>query len=74
MYEEPVHPPNLWLEQDPLQHEAVDEIYRANIRRLVERGAFTPPAHAFPGARFLAPSADPGAADWDAVRQLWAGE
>ena len=31
MYEQPVHPANLWLEQDPLQHEAVDEVYRGNI-------------------------------------------
>ena len=26
----------------------VDEIYRANIGRLVARGSFTPPARAFP--------------------------
>ena len=74
MYEQPVHPPNLWLEQDPLQHEAVDEIYRGNIERLVERGAFTPPARAFPGCRFLPPSRDPADADWDNVKQLWADE
>ena len=31
MYEEPVHPKNLWLDTDPQQHADVDEIYRANI-------------------------------------------
>jgi predicted amidohydrolase len=74
MYAQPVHPPNLWLEQDPLQHEAVDEIYRGNIERLVERGAFTPPARAFPGCRFLPPSRNPADAGWESVKQLWAGE
>ena len=74
MYAQPVHPPNLWLEQDPLQHEAVDHVYRANIERLVERGAFTPPANAFPGCRFLPPSRNPADADWENVKQLWADE
>ena len=57
MYEQPVHPPNLWLEQDPLQHEAVDEVYRANIERLIERGAFTPPGARLP--RLPLPAAQP---------------
>jgi beta-ureidopropionase len=72
MYDEPVHPPNLWLEQDPLQHEAVDEVYRGNIGRLIERGAFTPPARTFPGCRFLPPSRNPADAEWESVKQLWA--
>jgi beta-ureidopropionase len=74
MYERPVHPPNLWLEQDPLQHDAVDQVYRGNIERLIERGAFTPPAHAFPGCRFLPPSRNPADADWENVKQLWADD
>ena len=41
MYEQPIHPKNLWLEQDPLPHEKVDEIYRENIRCLIKRGSFT---------------------------------
>ena len=44
MYEEPIHPKNLWMERDPMSHAEVDEVYRGNIDRLVERGAFTPPA------------------------------
>jgi beta-ureidopropionase len=74
MYEQPVHPSNLWLEQDPLQHEAVDDVYRGNIERLIERGAFTPPARAFPGCRFLPPSRNPADADWENVKQLWSDE
>ena len=42
MYEEPIHPNNLWLEQDPKRHGEVDEVYRANIKRLIARGTFTP--------------------------------
>src|SRR5919197_869876 len=52
MYEAPIHPKNLWLEQDPASHAEVDEVYRANIRRLIDRGSYTPPANEFEGARF----------------------
>lgn len=71
VYEEPVHPKNLWLNAEPLQHADVDEIYRANIGRLVARGSFTPPAQAFPGARYIAPTESPDEADWEHVRSLW---
>jgi len=71
MYEEPVHPKNLWLDAEPLQHADVDEVYRANIDRLVARGSFTRPARAFPGARYIAPAESPEEADWDHVRSLW---
>lgn len=50
MYDEPIHPKNLWLDQEPVLHAEADEIYRANIARLIERGAYAPPAHRFPGA------------------------
>ena len=71
MYEDPIHPRNLWLEQDPLPHAAVDEVYRDNIGRLVERGAWTPPSQSAPGARYLPPSTDPADATWERVRELW---
>jgi beta-ureidopropionase len=71
MYEEPVHPRNLWLNDDPQQHADVDEIYRANIGRLIARGSFTPPARAFPGARYIAPAESPEETDWEQVRSLW---
>jgi len=71
MYEEPVHPKNLWLDDEPRQHADVDEIYRANIDRLVARGSFTRPAQAFPGARYIAPAESPDEADWENIRSLW---
>jgi hypothetical protein len=52
-------------------HMARSEIYRANIRRLVARGSFTPPARTFPGARFIPPSDSPDETGWDQVRGLW---
>lgn len=69
LYEQPIHPANLWLERDPDRHAEVDEVYRANIQRLIERGTFTPPAHDFPGARYI-PAGD-GDEDWDTVSELW---
>jgi hypothetical protein len=71
MYSEPVHPRNLWLNDEPLQHADVDEIYRANIARLIARGSFTPPARAFPRARFIPPGDSPDDNDWEQVRGLW---
>jgi predicted amidohydrolase len=52
MYEQPIHPKNLWLTSEPRPHREVDEIYRANIRRLVDRGTWTRPAVEHPGCRF----------------------
>jgi len=71
MYEEPIHPANLWLERDPAQHAEVDEVYRANIRRLIERGSYTPPAVSFAGVRYIAAGEDSEQAAWSAVRELW---
>jgi len=73
MYDQPIHPKNLWLEQDPWRHEKVDEIYRANIRRLIERGTYTRPAHDFPGCRYQAASEDSADEDWEAMKTLWEG-
>jgi predicted amidohydrolase len=70
MYEQPIHPKNLWLRDEPKSHAEVDEIYRANIRRLVERGAWTAPAYEHPGCRYQ-PAGDDGET-WEEVRQrLW---
>jgi len=71
MYEEPIHPANLWLERDPAGHAEVDEVYRGNIARLQARGTYTPPARPHAGVRYLAPSADPAETDWENVKTLW---
>jgi len=69
MYEKPIHPRNLWLEREPLHHAEVDEIYRGNIRKLMERGAFTPPCHQAEGARCQSPPADEE--EWREIQKLW---
>ena len=51
----------------PASHAEVDEVYRGNIRRLVERGSYTPPAGSFQGVRYI-PAGD---ARWQEVRELW---
>ena len=71
MYDAPIHPANLWLEQDPQTHAEVDEVYRANIARLVERGTFTLPAHRHPGARYVPMDESTPAEAWEAARSLW---
>jgi predicted amidohydrolase len=71
MYDEPVHPKNLWLKDEPLGHADVDEVYRANIRRLIARGSFTPPARSFPGARYIPAGDSPEEEEWENLRDLW---
>jgi hypothetical protein len=75
MYETPIHPKNLWMEQDPRSHAEVDEVYRANIDRLVALGAYTRPATTFEGARYfpMDPELSPAEA-WKVARELWADE
>lgn len=69
MYGRTVHPKNLWMNQDPLRHEEVDKIYRENIQRLVDMGAWTPPADKFQGAHFQ-PASDEEMS-WEDIKQLW---
>lgn len=68
MYEQPIHPANL---RDPEGHAEVDEIYRDNIRMLVRRGGFTPPATPAPGAHYVPPGDGPAQVAWSTVRELW---
>ena len=66
MYEKPIHPKNLWLEEVPKHHGEVDEIYRSNIRKLQERGTYTPPCHDFKGAYCQSPATNE--TEW---KKLW---
>jgi predicted amidohydrolase len=70
MYEKPIHPKNLWLKDEPRSHAEVDEIYRANIRRLQERGTWTKPAYDHPRCRYQ-PSGDDGESWEDVKKRLW---
>jgi predicted amidohydrolase len=69
MYEKPIHPKNLWLEEEPRHHAEVDEIYRANIRKLQERGTYTPPSHDFEGAYCQSPATNKK--EWKKLKKLW---
>jgi beta-ureidopropionase len=69
MYEKPIHPKNLWLNQDPLHHAEVDEIYRQNIRRLIQRGTYTLPASSFKGAHYQSKATTARA--WRKLKSLW---
>jgi beta-ureidopropionase len=71
MYDQPIHPKNLWLSNDPSHHADVDEVYRDNIKRLIERGTFTPPATAFPGAQFQSMGGSAPAEEWERTKRLW---
>jgi predicted amidohydrolase len=73
MYDRPLHPRNLWLDREPPGNEEIDDIYRGNIRKLIERGAYTPPAHSHPGCRFIPGALDPADDDWENARRLWDG-
>lgn len=72
MYQEPIHPKNLWLERDPAHHNEVDRIYRANIDRLYKRGTWTQPHHQFEGAKLL-PEGDQGTDEtkWREIKSMW---
>lgn len=72
MYDQPIHPKNLWMTRDPAHHAEVDDVYRANIDRLVQRGSWTLPHHAAPGARYVpAAPVDPAEA-WEEAKAMWA--
>lgn len=69
MYEKPIHPKNLWLKNDPRHHEEVDEIYRANIKNLIDRSAYTLPGNTFKGAYCQSPRTSEE--EWLKLKGLW---
>jgi len=71
MYDKPIHPKNLWLNQAPWNHERVDKVYRDNIKKLIERGTYTRPANDFPGARFQPSSTSAEELKWNNIKKLW---
>lgn len=72
MYANPIHPKNLWMEQDPQHHNEVDKVYRANIESLYERGTWTRPHVQYRGAQLM-PEGDAGmnAQQWHEAKQMW---
>jgi len=75
MYEKPIHPKNMWLKKDPLQHEEHDEIFRQNIKTLQDRGVYTAPSKCYQGSQFIHPMKDRKMRAWEKVKELfWGGE
>ncbi|MBT4520144.1 MAG: hydrolase [Halieaceae bacterium] len=72
MYSKSIHPPNLWLDQDPLNHNEVDKVYRRNIESLYERGTWTRPHLEHEGAKLM-PEGDSGtnAEQWAEMKEMW---
>jgi len=72
MYEQPIHPKNLWLNQEPKHHAEVDDIYRENIEKLYQRGTWTRPAMTYDGARLATDEEDVPKPSWQELKQqLW---
>ena len=74
MYEKPIHPKNMWIDKEPLQHEDHDKIFRQNIKRLQERGVYTPPAKHYAGSKFIHPVKDRKMRAWEKMRDLFWGK
>ena len=69
MYDEPIHPKNLWLNDEPKTHTEVDEVYRQNIQRLIDRGTYTEPYLKFEGCRN---QCEPTTVEeWREISKLW---
>ena len=74
MYEKPIHPKNMWIDKEPLQHEDHDKIFRQNIKRLQERGVYTAPAKQYEGSKFIHPVKDRKMRAWEKMRDLFWGK
>ena len=74
MYDEPIHPKNLFIDQPPHGHAEEDAVRRENIQRLIDRGTYTPPFHDFEGAKFYPGALDPEQEKWENVKTLWEGK
>mgnify|MGYP006143233647 FL=1 len=72
MYKNPIHPKNLWMDQEPLHHNDVDKIYRNNIETLYERGTWTRPFYEHEGAKRM-PDGDSGMSinQWSETKKMW---
>ena len=72
MYSRPIHPKNLWLDQEPLHHNEVDKVYRRNIESLYDRGTWTRPHFQHPGAKLMPEGAQGmNAEQWLEAKKMW---
>ena len=72
MYSKPIHPKNLWMDQEPQHHNEVDAVYRNNIESLYDRGTWTRPHIQYEGAKLM-PEGDPGMnqEQWQEAKKMW---
>ncbi len=72
MYSKPIHPKNLWMDQEPQHHDEVDKVYRKNIESLYDRGTWTRPHVQYEGAKLM-PEGDPGMnqEQWQEAKKMW---
>ena len=71
MYDTPIFPKNLWMEQNPVHHEEADKIYRKSIRSLIERGVYTLPSYEHEGVRYTGQATYEE--EWRELQKLWEG-
>jgi len=71
MYDTPIHPKNLWLNNTPVRHEEADKIYRQNIKGLLDRGVYTAPAYEHEGVRYTGQAMSEE--EWREMQKLWDG-
>lgn len=72
MYQQSIHPKNLWMNQEPQHHLEVDKVYRENIEKLYERGTWTRPHSTHEGAKMM-PEGESGttAEQWAEIKKMW---
>ena len=71
MYDKPIHPVNQFLDRPPYHHEEGDKLYRGNIERLIERGAYTRPFHQFDGCHYQGQITT--REEWEEMKKMWDG-
>jgi predicted amidohydrolase len=69
MYEEPIYPKNLWMNQNPVRHEEADKIYRKSVENLIDRGIYTAPACQHKGVYYTGHATTDE--EWQELKKLW---
>ena len=71
MYDVPIYPKNLWLNQNPGRHEDVDKYYKDSIQRFLDRGVYTAPAYQHEGVKYTGQATSEE--EWREIQKFWDG-
>ena len=71
IYETPIYPKNLWMEQNPQRHAEVDHYYKESIEHLIERGVYAEPAYRHEGVKYTGEATSEE--EWREIQKLWDG-